>query len=322
MSTTPTPQPMDFSDFASQIRAKYPGAYDHIPDQELAQKVVDKYPQYKSQVNLPPPMPSAPAVVPEAGMLDKASTAAVNAGDWMKNAWNQFQQGNQQSMERLKRNPMQEGLAEAKPFVRSAELAGAPAMAGEQLVKSIPTVSKLQPLFQETEAATKAAGTQIPMGGQTLQEIAGRMQQLKDMGHTASPQINKFIKRVGGSDLTFEQARDLYSAMSSKLAKQTLRGPLSGQMSHQLDTAVDALGELNQQGAKSAGAGEAFSKAMKQYPTAKTVQAITPTWQGTKAAVVKALPDVPSRIASGALLGLGGTGVYRVLKSLGLLGEK
>lgn len=47
-----TPQ-MSAEDFAGKIRAKYPGAYDGLQDQELTAKVLQKYPQYSSQVMAP-----------------------------------------------------------------------------------------------------------------------------------------------------------------------------------------------------------------------------------------------------------------------------
>lgn len=42
---------MNPTEFAQKIRAKYPGSYDNIPDEELARKVVQKYPTYASSVN-------------------------------------------------------------------------------------------------------------------------------------------------------------------------------------------------------------------------------------------------------------------------------
>lgn len=39
--------------FAQKIRTKYPGAYNAVPDLELAQRVIAKYPIYASQVQMP-----------------------------------------------------------------------------------------------------------------------------------------------------------------------------------------------------------------------------------------------------------------------------
>lgn len=40
------PQQMTPQEFAGKVRAKYPGAYDSLPDEELTQKVVAKHPEY------------------------------------------------------------------------------------------------------------------------------------------------------------------------------------------------------------------------------------------------------------------------------------
>lgn len=46
MSTTPIP----IDQFAAKVRSKYPGAYDHLSDAQLVQKIVDKYPDYKEHI--------------------------------------------------------------------------------------------------------------------------------------------------------------------------------------------------------------------------------------------------------------------------------
>lgn len=42
---------MNTQEFAQSVRAKYPGAYDNISDQDLVSKVVSKYPQYQDQIS-------------------------------------------------------------------------------------------------------------------------------------------------------------------------------------------------------------------------------------------------------------------------------
>lgn len=44
---------MSAEDFASKVRAKYPGVYDHLQDQELTAKVLQKYPEYSTKVMAP-----------------------------------------------------------------------------------------------------------------------------------------------------------------------------------------------------------------------------------------------------------------------------
>ena len=47
---------MNPTEFAQKIRAKYPGAYDKVPDDILTQKVIAKYPVYASQVKMSEPI--------------------------------------------------------------------------------------------------------------------------------------------------------------------------------------------------------------------------------------------------------------------------
>jgi hypothetical protein len=41
---------LSVEDFATKVRARYPGAYDHVPDRELAERVIHKYPVYADRV--------------------------------------------------------------------------------------------------------------------------------------------------------------------------------------------------------------------------------------------------------------------------------
>lgn len=45
---------MNAAEFAALIKAKYPG-YANVPDDELVSKILDKYPQYRSRVEMPAP---------------------------------------------------------------------------------------------------------------------------------------------------------------------------------------------------------------------------------------------------------------------------
>lgn len=56
-SSQPSPV-MDEHEFAARVRAKYPGEYDALDDADLTRRVVQKYPEYQSQVRLSPPAPS------------------------------------------------------------------------------------------------------------------------------------------------------------------------------------------------------------------------------------------------------------------------
>ena len=58
---------LSIKDFAGKIRARYPGAYDHVPDRELAERVIRKYPVYADSVDLA--RPTTAQVQPAAQML-------------------------------------------------------------------------------------------------------------------------------------------------------------------------------------------------------------------------------------------------------------
>jgi len=44
------PQKYTLQQFGQQIKSKYPGAYDNIPDEQLGQQVIQKYPQYGANI--------------------------------------------------------------------------------------------------------------------------------------------------------------------------------------------------------------------------------------------------------------------------------
>ncbi len=68
------PAKMSISDFAQKIKAKYPGTYDHMNDQELANRVMMKFPQYREHVNL---VSQAPV---EQSFGDKLTAGGSSAG--------------------------------------------------------------------------------------------------------------------------------------------------------------------------------------------------------------------------------------------------
>jgi hypothetical protein len=58
------PETFTVEQFAARIRSKYPGAYDALPDAELTERVLTKYPQYASSVRRVPAGPPAAVVAP------------------------------------------------------------------------------------------------------------------------------------------------------------------------------------------------------------------------------------------------------------------
>jgi len=65
---------LSVQDFSAKIKAKYP-QYKDIPDDQLAQKIVDKHPVYKDQVDFGPPKPQ-PTFLQRGGGLEKMANLA------------------------------------------------------------------------------------------------------------------------------------------------------------------------------------------------------------------------------------------------------
>lgn len=66
--------PLDYKEFASKIKAKYP-QYKDVDDMTLAQKMVEKYPEYKDQVQFEPIKKKEPTVSPSGSDPKKSSSA-------------------------------------------------------------------------------------------------------------------------------------------------------------------------------------------------------------------------------------------------------
>lgn len=64
---------MDQTQFAQKIREKYPGAYDHVDDATLVNKIIEKYPVYKDKVKLDTPMDQGSS--DSEGQLDSQDTS-------------------------------------------------------------------------------------------------------------------------------------------------------------------------------------------------------------------------------------------------------
>lgn len=65
--------PLDYKEFASKIKAKYP-QYKDVDDMKLAQKMVEKYPEYKDQVQFEPIKKKEPTVSPSGSDPKKSSS--------------------------------------------------------------------------------------------------------------------------------------------------------------------------------------------------------------------------------------------------------
>lgn len=79
---------LSVKDFAATVKAKYP-EYQNVDDNVLAQKVLDKYPEYKDKVDMS--QSSAPAQTqPEPGLLSQAWNALKKPEEWVKQGTEQW----------------------------------------------------------------------------------------------------------------------------------------------------------------------------------------------------------------------------------------
>jgi hypothetical protein len=174
--------------------------------------------------------------------------------------------------------------------IRSAEMAGAP-QAGASYLKTLPTLQKTGRLFQDVEEAGKAAGAGVGPA-ESLKAVATRMQELKDAGHGGGVAVNKAIRLFSGDEpITFQKARDVYSALSNLSAKEA--ASISGRMPHQIRELTKALGEELQKGAEGFGKGQEYAKAVRDYPVAKNIA-------GMKQGVINTAKDIPRTIGRGS----------------------
>ncbi|MDM8548293.1 hypothetical protein QUF61_17515 [Candidatus Venteria ishoeyi] len=50
-----------YNEFADKIKAKYPGSYDHVDNRMLAEKMIEKYPEYSDRITFDEPVTESPA---------------------------------------------------------------------------------------------------------------------------------------------------------------------------------------------------------------------------------------------------------------------
>jgi hypothetical protein len=80
MTPAVTPNLMSPQEFAGRVRAKYPGAYDTLSDQELTNRIVTKYPEYGGKVQLAsqPQRPTDPVLQDPSATVDARADKISN----------------------------------------------------------------------------------------------------------------------------------------------------------------------------------------------------------------------------------------------------
>jgi hypothetical protein len=141
-----------------------------------------------------------------------------------------------------------------------------PALVGK-LGELIPSTKAAGALFDPVEAA---AG-KVPIDVSDPGTVASRAKEMFDNGESSLPSvIRKFYNRVnapGGADVSFQEARDYYSAVASKLSPQDLQN-LSPRMAGQLIQFKQALGKALTDAAGTVGKDAEYQAALKAYARA------------------------------------------------------
>jgi len=127
--------------FGQKIKAKYPGAYDNVPDEELANKVVSKYPVYHNQIQwgTPASTPQAPQksslwdsfkglVSSAQGMVDKVLSPMDEKGgaDYLTRSATDIATGAASAITAPVVHPIQTIKSQGEPFMASGESVGNP----------------------------------------------------------------------------------------------------------------------------------------------------------------------------------------------------
>jgi hypothetical protein len=307
-------QQMTPQDFAARVRAKYPGAYDGMGDDELTQKVVAKYPQYQSQIKQADQQakPSMGGQLLNAvknsnvvqGAKQLASDipqipqrTAANLKDAMTNwpeqrpqLWN----GERTDSSYLFPGQTKSVAAEpVSPLATSVSFAGSTA-------GMLPTAAKTGRLFDQVEGSARAAGQTVDVDA-TLSGIAKRAAELQKAGHEMPGVLRAFIQRMSPTPGFIANDSAKFTGAGRLAAK--IRGPIQdaqpltfqeardmfskatnltaqermnmgGKMPAVLKQFTAALDAKIRQAASDVGEGENYAKAMSDYPWVKRGQAL------------------------------------------------
>lgn len=249
----PNDAPMSVADFASKVKAKYP-EYQSIPDEDLARKIVAKHPEYQSKVQF---APATPAPLPPSTIGPRSGAAQT---------WDQVKAGFHAggAGSGLPQQPtMAGGVGQLARFLGETELNFGSGELGAAGLSKV--ISKATRAAEALNTVAKVANP-VAIDTAKLDKIASKAMGM--LGHSPTNAIRDYTKyREAGQPLTFEQARDLYSAASSKTAEESSR--VSSKMKSMGVAFTKALHEELTAAADSVGHGDTYAKAIKDYGQAK-----------------------------------------------------
>lgn len=298
---------------AQMVRAKYPGAYTELNDQQLESAVRAKYPGVYDQIpSTPATQPAAPAGPAPTGDQPFGSLGiqTVSDQDWSKLTAQQKLQGvlkaagyavssmagmgsaGREAVDNPKTTLATAALSSAAPVVRAA----------------IPNFARASGNFQKVASAVADRPVDVEAPGQ----VALRIQELADRGSSMPMVARKFLKRITDPEqgaVLYGEARDFYQNISRLSADEFNR--LTPVMKREVGQLRAALHRSIIQTAESGGQGTAYQAAMKEYAQAAKLRAAGQVVKD--AAVRKALP--------GGIAGAAAYYGYKGLRGLTGLGE-
>ena len=249
-----------------------------------------------SQYARPTPTPSTPSPTEALSKTTGIGPGPGPAGQ----AWSQFKAGFGAGGEGsgLPQQPTTAGnIGQLARFLGETELMTGGAMgSAEVATRVIPIASRASHALNEV---AKVANP-IAIDTEKAMKVADKAAYLGEHGHKVPQVITDFSKRVAtGQPLTFQEARDFYSAATS-LSSQEVQ-ETKAIMKGQVGKFTAALHDSLTQAADAVGQGKTYEKAIAEYHKAKTM------WRAaTKAA----------KIATGAAVGAAGaTAGYEIVKA-------
>ena len=286
-------------DLGKRVKAKYPGQYDDLADEELGRKVKAKYPadyadftdvssQFSdtvkgSSTTAKPPSPLLERAKGFAGSFGVPTSAAdapsPGAMEKLRLMMNIPQIGGPMMAADIARKTASdvmnapENLTSGDPrrqgeavggLLQALLLAGGAAKAGKG---AMPSKAAAGAKFDAVMAKAK----DVPLDLGAADDAVIRAQELQGRGSTLPKVLRDYIKqREAGQTPTYEVGRDFASNAGNLSAREATA--LNGKMHRQVSTFAEALDTANRKAAESVGLEGLYDEAMTEYSRARSIE--------------------------------------------------
>ncbi len=207
------PQQLTLKEFGASVKAKYP-EYAKYGDEEIASRMLDKYPQYKERIKVEAPTPKTPTTPPTAGehvLRTLQANPSLNAVVGIGQGIGELAQTGNQWMTDLPRQMWDILTGKQNPFSTTNSMEASPAKisgglttsTGRDVFEPQNTAQKVGKIAGQT-AATVAGGlaagptlpAQIAVGGMTGALAAPENPYPAAIGGMASPVVAKGLEKI------------------------------------------------------------------------------------------------------------------------------